>query len=84
MGAGGELTPGGPRSRQFATLTATSQAQAEATKAAQRAGIEHAKQNDARAYLGRTQASLGSSSSKCAPCLGNTRWASLGSQRKLA
>ena len=29
------------------------QAQAEATKAAQRAGIEHAKLNDDRAYLGR-------------------------------
>ncbi len=27
--------------------------QAEATKAAQRAGIEHARQNDQRAYLGR-------------------------------
>jgi putative DNA-invertase from lambdoid prophage Rac len=34
-------------------MAATSQAQAEATKAAQRAGIEHAKQNDQRAYLGR-------------------------------
>jgi len=34
-------------------MAATAQAQAEATKAAQRAGIEHAKQNDGRAYLGR-------------------------------
>jgi DNA invertase Pin-like site-specific DNA recombinase len=34
-------------------MAATAQAQAEATKAAQRAGIEHAKQNDRRAYLGR-------------------------------
>jgi putative DNA-invertase from lambdoid prophage Rac len=34
-------------------MAATAQAQAEATKAAQRAGIEHAKQNDDRAYLGR-------------------------------
>lgn len=34
-------------------MAATAQAQAEATKAAQRAGIEHAKQNDHRAYLGR-------------------------------
>jgi putative DNA-invertase from lambdoid prophage Rac len=34
-------------------MAATAQAQAEATKAAQRAGIEHAKQNDERAYLGR-------------------------------
>jgi putative DNA-invertase from lambdoid prophage Rac len=34
-------------------MAATAQAQAEATKAAQRAGIEHAKQNDQRAYLGR-------------------------------
>jgi putative DNA-invertase from lambdoid prophage Rac len=36
-----------------AFMAATAQAQAEATKAAQRAGIEHAKQNDERAYLGR-------------------------------
>src|SRR6266478_3273484 len=34
-------------------MSATAQAQAEATKAAQRAGIEHAKANDERAYLGR-------------------------------
>jgi hypothetical protein len=32
---------------------ATAQAQAEATKAAQRSGIEHAKTNDERSYLGR-------------------------------
>jgi putative DNA-invertase from lambdoid prophage Rac len=34
-------------------MAATAQAQAEATKAAQRAGIEHAKQGEGRAYLGR-------------------------------
>jgi DNA invertase Pin-like site-specific DNA recombinase len=34
-------------------MAATAQAQAEATKAAQRAGIEHARQHDERAYLGR-------------------------------
>jgi putative DNA-invertase from lambdoid prophage Rac len=34
-------------------MAATAQAQAEATKAAQRAGIEHAKQSGERAYLGR-------------------------------
>jgi DNA invertase Pin-like site-specific DNA recombinase len=34
-------------------MAATAQAQAEATKAAQRAGIEHAKAKDATAYLGR-------------------------------
>jgi DNA invertase Pin-like site-specific DNA recombinase len=34
-------------------MAATAQAQAEATKAAQRAGIAHAKANDGRAYLGR-------------------------------
>jgi DNA invertase Pin-like site-specific DNA recombinase len=34
-------------------MAATAQAQAEATKAGQRAGIEHAKQTDGRAYLGR-------------------------------
>jgi putative DNA-invertase from lambdoid prophage Rac len=34
-------------------MAATAQAQAEATKAAQRAGIEHAKQTNGRAYLGR-------------------------------
>jgi putative DNA-invertase from lambdoid prophage Rac len=41
------------RDALIAFMAATSQAQAEATKAAQRAGIEHAKQNDERAYLGR-------------------------------
>jgi putative DNA-invertase from lambdoid prophage Rac len=34
-------------------MAATAQAQAKATKAAQRAGIEHAKQKEDRAYLGR-------------------------------
>jgi DNA invertase Pin-like site-specific DNA recombinase len=34
-------------------MAATAQAQAEATKAAQRAGIEHAKLRGDRAYLGR-------------------------------
>jgi putative DNA-invertase from lambdoid prophage Rac len=34
-------------------MAATAQAQAEATKAAQRAGIDHAKQHGDRAYLGR-------------------------------
>jgi len=34
-------------------MAATAQAQAEATKVAQRAGIEHAQANDERAYLGR-------------------------------
>jgi DNA invertase Pin-like site-specific DNA recombinase len=34
-------------------MATTAQTQAEATKAAQRAGIEHAKRNDKRAYLGR-------------------------------
>jgi putative DNA-invertase from lambdoid prophage Rac len=41
------------RDALIAFMAATSQAQAEATKVAQRAGIEHAKQNDERAYLGR-------------------------------
>jgi len=41
------------RDALIAFMAATSQAQAEATKAAQRAGIEHAKQNSDRAYLGR-------------------------------
>ncbi len=39
--------------RKGTFMAATSQAQAEATKAAQRAGIEHAKQSGDRAYLGR-------------------------------
>jgi putative DNA-invertase from lambdoid prophage Rac len=34
-------------------MAASAQAQAEATKAAQRAGIAHAKASDGRAYLGR-------------------------------
>jgi DNA invertase Pin-like site-specific DNA recombinase len=37
----------------IAFMAATAQAQAEATKAAQRAGIEHAKAKDGAAYLGR-------------------------------
>jgi DNA invertase Pin-like site-specific DNA recombinase len=41
------------RDALIAFMAATAQAQAEATKAAQRAGIEHAKANDERAYLGR-------------------------------
>jgi DNA invertase Pin-like site-specific DNA recombinase len=39
--------------RRFGFMAAMSQAEAEATKAAQRAGIEHAKQSDERSYLGR-------------------------------
>jgi putative DNA-invertase from lambdoid prophage Rac len=42
------------RDALIAFMAATAQAQAEATKAAQRAGIEHAKQHGDRAYLGRT------------------------------
>jgi putative DNA-invertase from lambdoid prophage Rac len=41
------------RDALIAFMAATSQAQAEATRAAQRAGIEHAKQSGDRAYLGR-------------------------------
>jgi DNA invertase Pin-like site-specific DNA recombinase len=41
------------RDALIAFMAATAQAQAEATKAAQRAGIEHAKQHSERAYLGR-------------------------------
>jgi putative DNA-invertase from lambdoid prophage Rac len=41
------------RDALIAFMAATAQAQAEATKAAQRAGIEHAKAKEAAAYLGR-------------------------------
>lgn len=41
------------RDALIAFMSATAQAQAETTKAAQRAGIEPAKANDDRAYLGR-------------------------------
>jgi DNA invertase Pin-like site-specific DNA recombinase len=41
------------RDALIAFMAATAQAQAEATKAAQKAGIEHAKANDDVAYLGR-------------------------------
>jgi putative DNA-invertase from lambdoid prophage Rac len=41
------------RDALIAFMAATAQAQAEATKAAQRAGIEHAKAKDGTAYLGR-------------------------------
>jgi putative DNA-invertase from lambdoid prophage Rac len=41
------------RDALIASMAATAHAQAEATKAAQRAGIEHAKASDDRVYLGR-------------------------------
>jgi putative DNA-invertase from lambdoid prophage Rac len=41
------------RDALIAFMAATAQAQAEATKTAQRAGIEHAKQSGERKYLGR-------------------------------
>jgi putative DNA-invertase from lambdoid prophage Rac len=41
------------RDALIAFMAATAQVQAEATKAAQRAGIEHAKAKDGAAYLGR-------------------------------
>ncbi len=41
------------RDALIAFMAATSQARAEANKAAQRAGIEHAKQRGDRAYIGR-------------------------------
>jgi putative DNA-invertase from lambdoid prophage Rac len=41
------------RDALIAFMAATAQAQAEATKAAQRAGIDHAKQQSERVYLGR-------------------------------
>ena len=41
------------RDALIAFMAATAQAQAEATRAAQRAGIEHAKQSGERKYLGR-------------------------------
>jgi putative DNA-invertase from lambdoid prophage Rac len=41
------------RDALIAFMAATARAQAEATKGAQRSGIENAKQNDGRAYLGR-------------------------------
>jgi putative DNA-invertase from lambdoid prophage Rac len=41
------------RDALIAFMAATAQAQAEATKSAQRAGIEHAKAKDGAAYLGR-------------------------------
>jgi putative DNA-invertase from lambdoid prophage Rac len=45
--------PKGIRDALIGFMAATAQAQAEATKAAQRAGIEHAKAKDSAAYLGR-------------------------------
>jgi hypothetical protein len=42
-----------PKRRATPRAKAARQRDGEATKAAQRAGIEHAKQNDGRAYLGR-------------------------------
>jgi putative DNA-invertase from lambdoid prophage Rac len=52
-GATKDPMPKAVRDALIAFMSATAQAQAEATKAAQRAGIEHAKANDDRAYLGR-------------------------------
>ncbi len=52
-GATRDPVPKAVRDALIAFMAATAQAQAEATKAAQRAGIEHAKQSDERKYLGR-------------------------------
>ena len=56
------------RDALIAFMAATSQAQAEATKAAQRAGIEHAKQYGDRAYNGRKPSYSREQFNKCAPC----------------
>jgi hypothetical protein len=49
-------------------MAATASGQAEATKAAQRAGIEHAKQNSDRAYLGRKPSFSAINSTPRVPC----------------
>lgn len=56
------------RDALIAFMAAMAQAQAEASKAAQRAGIEHARAKDGAAYLGRKPS--------------YTRWASRGSPKK--
>ena len=65
------------RDALIAFMAATSQAQVEATKAAQRAGIEHAKQNDDRAYLGRKPSFTREQYNKVREMLGQQAEASL-------
>jgi putative DNA-invertase from lambdoid prophage Rac len=61
-------------------MAATAQAQAEATKAPRRAGIEHAKAKDGAKYLGRKPAFSGRSSPRFARCSARGRLASLKSR----
>jgi putative DNA-invertase from lambdoid prophage Rac len=56
------------RDALIAFMAATAQAQAEATKAAQRAEIEHAKASDGQAYLGRKPSFSAGSSIRCGNC----------------
>jgi putative DNA-invertase from lambdoid prophage Rac len=72
------------RDALIAFMAAPSQAQAEATKAAQRAGIEHAMRNDERAYLGRKPSFTREQFEKVRSMLANRPWASLRSSRRLA
>jgi putative DNA-invertase from lambdoid prophage Rac len=57
-------------------MAATASGQAEATKAAQRAGIEHAKQSSDRAYLGRNPSFSATNSTPRVPCWGRKPWES--------
>ena len=56
------------RDALIAFMAATAEAQAEATKAAQRAGIEHAKQNDHGLTSAVSGATRAISSTRCTPC----------------
>ena len=62
------------RDALIAFMAATAQAQAEATKAAQRAGIEHAKLHGDRAYLGVSRVGRALSSTMCEPCWARRLW----------
>src|SRR5262245_44555171 len=65
-------------------MAATAQAQAEAIKAAQRAGIEHAKATDGASYLGRKPSYTRNQFIAVRQLLGKMRSVSRGSPRRLA
>jgi DNA invertase Pin-like site-specific DNA recombinase len=72
------------RDALIAFMAATAQAQAEATKAAQRAGIEHAKANGDRVYLGRKPSYTREQLAKVQDMLGQHGVAAIAKETKLS
>jgi putative DNA-invertase from lambdoid prophage Rac len=70
------------RDALIAFMAATAQAQADATKAAQRAGIEHAKSHGDRVYLGRKPSFTRAQLNHVRAMRGRRPWVSRGSRRR--